>query len=243
MADGRAGGVGDAHRIEDLTLHIAEEEAVRGGGARGWARLRSPLHEGQHVPEDGEVDVVVVRHVLVDLLDALPDLFPCRIAGLEDQVAVEAESCPVGQQFPEGDGVDAWAFDPVRGQERPDPAVDAQMVAGQRLQDGNRGEHLADAEDIHHDVRSHGELRRVCGRAGKAGGNNFRRDRRAPRSRRRFPSAGLSMLRASRLSEMHARGVQALSAEPADADGEAAAGPPAPAARARGARRGQRHDP
>src|SRR5690348_17885615 len=83
MADWRAGGVGDAHRIEDLTLHIAEEKAVRGGGARGWPRVGSPLHEGQHVPEDGEVDVVVGRHALVHLLDALPDLFPCRVAGLD----------------------------------------------------------------------------------------------------------------------------------------------------------------
>ena len=83
MADGRAGGVGDAHRVEDLTLHMGEEKAVRGGGARGWPRPRSPLHEGQHVPEDGEVDIVVVRHLLVDLLDAVPDLFPRRVAGLK----------------------------------------------------------------------------------------------------------------------------------------------------------------
>ena len=135
---------------------------------------RNPLHEGQHVPEDGEVDVVIVRHLLVDLLDALPDLFPRRIIGLEDPAAVEAESCPVGQQFTEGDGVDTRALDPVRGQKRPDPAVDAEMVPGQRLQDGNRREHLADAGDIHHDIRSHGEPRRVRGRAGKAGGNNLR---------------------------------------------------------------------
>jgi hypothetical protein len=39
MADGRAGGVGDAHRVEYLTLHIAEEEAVRGGGERGRPRF------------------------------------------------------------------------------------------------------------------------------------------------------------------------------------------------------------
>jgi hypothetical protein len=32
----RAPGVGDAHRVEYLTLHIADEKAVRGGGARGW---------------------------------------------------------------------------------------------------------------------------------------------------------------------------------------------------------------
>jgi hypothetical protein len=36
------------------------------------------------------------------------------------------------------------------------------------------------------------------------------------------------MLLASRLSEMHALGVQALSAEPAGTGGEVAAGPPAP---------------
>jgi len=53
--------------------------------------------------------------VLVGLLDALPDLFPRRIVGLEDPAAVEAEPCPVGQQFTEGDGVHTRAFDPVRG--------------------------------------------------------------------------------------------------------------------------------
>jgi hypothetical protein len=37
----------------------------------------------------------------------------------------------VGQEFPEGDGVDARAFDPVRGEERLDPAAGAEMVAGQ----------------------------------------------------------------------------------------------------------------
>ena len=175
IADWRAGGVLDAHRIEYLTLHVGDEEAVGGCAARGWPRVGSPLHEGQHVPEDGEVDVVIVRHLLVDLLDALPDLFPRRIVGFEDPAAVEAESGPVGQQFTEGDGVHTRAFDPVRGQKRPDPAVDAEMVPGQRPQHGNRREHLADAEDIYHDVRSHGELRRVCGRAGKAGRNNYRR--------------------------------------------------------------------
>jgi hypothetical protein len=51
------------------------------------------------------------------------DLFPGRIVGLEDQAAVEAEPGPVGQQFPESDGVDARALDPIRGQERPDPAA------------------------------------------------------------------------------------------------------------------------
>jgi len=51
------------------------------------------FHEGQQVPEDSEVDVIV-RHLLVHLLDALPDLFPRRIVGLEDLAAVEAESCP-----------------------------------------------------------------------------------------------------------------------------------------------------
>jgi hypothetical protein len=131
MADGRAGGVGDAHRVEYLTLHVGEEKAVRGGGARGWSRVADPFHEGQHVPEDGEVDVVIVRHLLVDLLDALPDLFPRRITGFEDQVAVEAKPCPVSQQFPERDGVDARAFDPIGGKERPDPAVDAAMMPGQ----------------------------------------------------------------------------------------------------------------
>ena len=87
--------------------------------------------KGSMSREDGEVDVVIVRHLLVDLLDALPDLFPCRIAGFEDQAAVEAEPGPVSQQFPEGDGVYTRAFDPIRGQERPDPAVNAQVVAGQ----------------------------------------------------------------------------------------------------------------
>ena len=46
MADGRAGGVLDAHRIEDLTLHIAEEKAVRGGGARGRPGSRTPSMKG-----------------------------------------------------------------------------------------------------------------------------------------------------------------------------------------------------
>ena len=46
------------------------------------------------------------------------------------------------------------------------------------------------------------------------------------------------MLRASRLTEMHARGAQALPAEPAGADGEAAAAPPAPGA----ALQPERHD-
>jgi hypothetical protein len=131
IADWRAGGVLDAHRIEHLTLNIADEKAGGGRGTRGWPRLTSPLHEGQHVPEDGEVDVVIVRHALVHLLDALPDLFPRRIIGLEDPAAVGAKSCPVGEQFTEGDGVHTRAFDPVRGQKRPDPAADAEMVAGQ----------------------------------------------------------------------------------------------------------------
>jgi hypothetical protein len=47
------------------------------------------------------------------LLDALPDLFPRRIIGFEDQPAVEAESCPVGQQFTEGDSTHTRAFDPA----------------------------------------------------------------------------------------------------------------------------------
>jgi len=115
IADWRARGVLDARRIEYLTLNIADEKAGRGRGPRGWPRVGNPLHEGQHVPEDGEVDVVIVRHLLVHLLDALPDLFPRRIVGLEDPAAVEAESCPAGQQFTEGDGVDTRAFHPVRG--------------------------------------------------------------------------------------------------------------------------------
>ena len=131
----------------------------------------------------------------------------------------------MGQQFTEGDGAYTWAFDPVRGQERPDPAAGAEMVAGQRLQDGNRGEHLADAEDIHHDVRSHGELRRVRGRAGKAGGNNVDGPMSATYPTT-CPFSWLSMLCASRLSEMHPLGVQGLPAEPAA--GRVAAGPPAP---------------
>ena len=169
IADGPAPGVLDAHRIEDLALHIADEKA-----GRSWPLVAGPFHEGQQVPEDGEVDVVIVRHLLVRLLDAVPDLFPRRIVGFEDPVAVEAESCPVGQQFTEGDGAHSRAFDPIRGQERRDPAVDAEMAPGQRLQDGNRGEHLADAGDIHHDIRSHGELRWVRGGASKAGGKDSR---------------------------------------------------------------------
>ncbi len=43
-----------------------------------------------------------------------------------------------------------------------------------------------------------------------------------------FPLSWVSMLLASRLSEMHASAVQTLSAEPAGTGGEAAAGPPAP---------------
>jgi hypothetical protein len=69
--------------------------------------------------------------LLVYLLDALPDLFPRGIIGLEDQAAVKAESCPVGQQFTEGDSVHTRTFDPVRGQKRPDPAAGAEMVPGQ----------------------------------------------------------------------------------------------------------------
>ena len=94
------------------------KKRVAAGARAGWPGVGNPFHEGKHVPENGEVDVVIVRHVLVHELDALPDLFPRRIVGLEDPAAVEAESCPVGQQFTEGDGVHTRAFDPVRGQKR-----------------------------------------------------------------------------------------------------------------------------
>jgi len=104
----------------------------------------------------------------------VPDLFFCGIVGGEDQAAVQAEPGPVGQQLPEGDGVHTRAFNPVRRQKRRDPAVDAQVVAGQRLQHGNRGEHLADAGDVHHAIGPHGEFGRVSGRAGQAGGNHVR---------------------------------------------------------------------
>ena len=105
------------------------------------------------------------------------------------------------------------------------PAVDAAMVPGQRLQDGNRGEHLADAEDIHHDVRSHGELRRVCGRAGKAGGSNFRLTDERHVADDVSPELAIDAARQP-ASEMHARGAQALPAEPAGAG--VAAGPARP---------------
>ena len=76
IADWRARGVRDAHRIEYLTLDRADEKAVRGCGARGWPRVGNALHEGQHVPEDGEVDVVIVRHALVTCW------MPCLICSL-----------------------------------------------------------------------------------------------------------------------------------------------------------------
>src|ERR1022692_2039152 len=86
IADWPAPGVLDAHRIEYLALNIADENP-----GRRWPLITGPLHEGQHVPEDGEVDVVIVRHLLVRLLDAVPDLFPRRIVGHEDPAAVQAE--------------------------------------------------------------------------------------------------------------------------------------------------------
>ena len=131
VADGRAGRVRDAHRAEDMTLHIGEEKAVRGGGARGSARLRSPLHEGQAVPEDGEVDVVIVRDLLVDLLDAC--LICSRAASPVSKARVLLRRNPARwvSSSPKVMVPTPGPLTPVRGEERPDPAADAEMVPGQ----------------------------------------------------------------------------------------------------------------